>query len=85
MTTAEILQALRALPASERRALGLALLRDEEEATGSGSSPIDTSGAWPVLTSPLARQATADAFDHRALRDARIDELVARALREDRI
>jgi hypothetical protein len=62
----------------------LALLRDEGEATKSGDSPIDTSRGWPVFTSPIAKQA-ADAFDHRALREDRIDELVARALNEDRI
>ncbi len=43
-----------------------------------------TSRGWPVFTSPIAKQA-ADAFDHRALREDRIDELVARALNEDRI
>ena len=85
MTTAEILEALRALPPSERRALGLALLRDEGDVSEGEASPIDTSRAWPVFTSPLQERATAESFDHRVLRESRVDELVERALSEDRI
>lgn len=85
MTTAEILEALRALPAGQRRALALALLRSDDAETPSGASPVDTSRGWPVFTSPLVSGASKEAFDHRALRESRIDELVARALSEDRI
>ena len=87
MTTAEILEALKALPPSERRALGLALLRDEDlvSARNTEASPIDTSRAWPVFTSPLAGKGSAEAFDHRAFRESRIDKLVGRNLSEDSV
>ena len=87
MTTAEILEALKALPPGERRALGLALLRDEDlvSAEKREASPIDTSRAWPVFTSPLASKGSTEAFDHRAFRESRIDELVGRALGEDSV
>ena len=85
MIAAEILEALKALPPSERRTLGLALLHDEGVVSpeGTEASPIDTSRAWPVFTSSLDGKASADAFDHRVLRQSRIDELVGRSLSED--
>jgi hypothetical protein len=85
MTTAEILEALKALPPVQRRALALALLHDDDAEGPSGASPVDTSHGWPVFTSPLPSGVPTQAFDHRRLRELHIDELVARALSEDRI
>lgn len=96
MTTAEILEALEALealnaleafealPPSERCALGHALLRDEDLVSpeDTGRSPIGTSRAWPVFTSPLAGKGSAATFDQPAIREPRIDEHVGRALHE---
>jgi hypothetical protein len=85
MTTAEILEALRALPPWERRAVALALLRNEDIKAPGEESPIDSSRAWPVFTSPFVGDVRAEAFDHRSFRESRIDELVSRTLNEDHI
>jgi hypothetical protein len=85
VTAAEILEALRALPPGERRALALALLRSEPGAEASGESPVDTSHAWPVFTAPLAKGAGHEVLDHRFLREAHVDDLVERALGADRL
>lgn len=76
------MEALERLPPSERRALGLWLLRDETvtHLQDDLASPIDSSRAWPVFTSPLASDGSAKGFDHRALRESRINELLGRAL-----
>ncbi len=85
MTVAEILQALRALPAEERRALALALLRDNVPANAEGTSPVDTSHRWPIFTAPLAQEHQTDALDHRQIREGRIDEFVELSLHAHRL
>jgi hypothetical protein len=78
MTTAELLEALRALPPAERRALALRVLAEvpadaTTEASNSSASPVDASRGWPVFTSSVASDAPPDAFDHRRYREERID------------
>ena len=89
MTTAELLEALRALPPGERRALARQVLAEApSERPGSVpevvGTPVDYSHGWPVFTSRLEPTATAQALDHRRHRDERVDSLMDRALGADR-
>ena len=84
MTVAEILQALRELPAKEHRALALALLRENAPANVEVACPVDTSHRWPIFTAPFAQEHQADALDHRQIREDRIDELVEQSFHAHR-
>ena len=93
MTSAELLEALRALPLGERRALAEQVLQELPAVPapeGTGSSPlvvgtsVDHSRGWPVFTSRLEPTATATALDHRRHRDGRIDHLMDRVFRAGR-
>jgi hypothetical protein len=85
MTTAELLEAIRALPPDERWALArrvLAEVRAEPPGTVPevAGTPVDYSRGWPVFTSKLEPTATAQLLDHRRHRDERIDSLMERAV-----
>ena len=89
MTAAELLEALRALPPDERRALARRVLAESpSERPGTVpevvGTPVDYSQGWPVFTSKLEPTATAEALDHRRHRDERIDSLMDRTLGADR-